>query len=302
MHKAIKLAIINISKRYLALNGSLRKSIALAFAIVSAIFTFVPESAFSKHVWLTEDAISEFCIISGYASELNVTLNRLICLIFAIVICSAVMCAIQMLKWKVTIRGNNYEIQIRYGNLLRMKKCKRVINFDECYTTTVGNRPNEIKPTSVCGQYLATHAPLEMSDLICQSQIVPRSSPSQYKNLPCYQPGTIVPNGNDLLMAFARLDEHGCGCFFTRDEYLDCLSNLWKEIDRYYGQENVCIPLLGAGLTRFEDSSGASISKQDLLDLLVLSYKISSHKIKSPHKLIIVCKRSKGFSINHIAS
>jgi len=34
--------------------------------------------------------------------------------------------------------------------------------------------------------------------------------------------GTVIQNGNDLLMAFAKLDENGRGNL-TYDEYLDCL-------------------------------------------------------------------------------
>lgn len=103
-------------------------------------------------------------------------------------------------------------------------------------------------------------------------------------------------------MAFVTLDKNGSGRFFTRDEYLKCLSILWKEIDIYYGQQDVCIPILGAGLTRFEGGVGASISQQELLNMIIWSYKLSSYKIKSPHKLRIICKKSKGFSIYKIDS
>ena len=101
-------------------------------------------------------------------------------------------------------------------------------------------------------------------------------------------------------MAFAPLDENGRGVFSSRDDYLACLCRLWKEIDKYYGQKDVCIPLLGAGITRFDNASGASYSPQELLDIIILSYKLSSHKIKSPQKLRIICKRSNNFSLDKI--
>ena len=37
-----------------------------------------------------------------------------------------------------------------------------------------------------------------------------------------------------------------------------------------------------------------------LLNMMTWSYKLSSHKIKAPHRLRIVCKKSRGFSINNI--
>ena len=50
----------------------------------------------------------------------------------------------------------------------------------------------------------------------------------------------------------------------------------------------------------FDGGSGASISQQDLLDIMIWSYKLSSHKIKAPHRLRIICKKNRGFSINNI--
>lgn len=104
-----------------------------------------------------------------------------------------------------------------------------------------------------------------------------------------------------MLLAFAKLDKNGLGRL-TRDEYLKCLSVLWEEIDKYYGQKDVCIPILGAGLTRFDGGSGASIPQQELLDMMIWSYKLSSHKIKSPYKLRIICRRSDDFSLDKIDS
>jgi len=110
-----------------------------------------------------------------------------------------------------------------------------------------------------------------------------------------------VPNGDDLLLAFAKLDEDGRGQFFSREEYLKCLEILWKEIDKHYGLKDVCIPILGSGLTRFDGSEGASSSQQEMLDLIIGSYWLNPQKIKAPYKLRIICKRTKGFSLNRIA-
>ena len=101
-------------------------------------------------------------------------------------------------------------------------------------------------------------------------------------------------------MAFAKLDDKGKGRFFSRDEYIECLTLLWKEIENYYAENDVCIPILGSGTTTFDSESGASISQQDLLNIIIQSYKLSSHKIKAPHKLRIICKKNDDFSINKI--
>lgn len=98
-------------------------------------------------------------------------------------------------------------------------------------------------------------------------------------------------------MAFAQLAKDGKGMFRSYDEFLECLSLLWKEIDKYYGQKDVCISVLGSGLTRIGDTS---FTQQELLDIIIESYKLSSHKIKLPYKLHIVCKECDDFSLNNI--
>ena len=202
-------------------------------------------------------------------------------------------------RW-TTICGDNYLIRVEYGNILKTKRCKRVINFDECFTTQVGDKIGDVNPTSICGQYLLAHPNLDVQRLIDNNNIVPARSKSKYQQKRRYDSGTIVPNGDDLLMAFAKLDEKGKGRFFSRDEYLDCLELLWKELENYYGERDVCVPILGAGTTCIDGGSGASISQQDLLNMMIWSYKLSSHKIKTPHKLRIVCRKNRGFSINNI--
>ena len=82
-----------------------------------------------------------------------------------------------------------------------------------------------------------------------------------------------MPNGIYLLLAFAKLDKDGLGRM-TRDEFLACLSVLWKEIDKYYGQKDVCIPVLGSGITRMDDTS---LTQQELLEIIIGSYRLSPH-------------------------
>ena len=278
-----------------------KKSATAAFAIVTSIFTFVPESIFANCGWLSQDLLDQCEFFSNFdAQDINIIISRLTCfgLVWAAAaLFYAVFCNLR--RW-ITIEGQNYSIRVEYGNILKKRHCKKVINFDECYTTQVGDATGDIKPTSICGQYLLSHPNINMPQLIEDANVKPAPDKSKYQQKTRYIPGTIVPNGDDLLMAFARLDERGKGRFFSRDEYLDCLAFLWQELEYHYAEKDVCVPILGAGTTSFDGGAGASISQQDLLDMMIWSYKLSSHKIKAPHKLRIVCKKNDGFSINDI--
>jgi hypothetical protein len=278
----------------------MKKSITLAFAIISVFLTFVPESLFEIKEWISDSTIKNMGL-SIKSNILNVIVSKVIFFITILIIVFIVRAALIKIRRKISIKGDNYVIQIEYGNILNIKNCKKVINFDECFTCNVGDNPGDVKPTSICGQYLKNNPNINVDALISNSNIVAKAERSKYKNKICYESGSLIPNGDDLLMSFAPLDGNGLGSFSTRDSYLKCLDLLWKQIDTYYCQKDVCIPILGSGITRFEDGSGASISQKELLQTIIYSYMLSSHKLKSPHKLRIVCMKSDDFSINDIS-
>lgn len=280
----------------------IRKSSAMAFGILTIIFTFVPDSIFEKYEWVTKEVIEQ-CkwSLSLEIQDINKLISRFLCFLIVWIITLIVYICILSFRSRITIKGPNYLITVEYGDILKKKNCKKVINFDECFTTKVGSAIADINPESICGQYLSLYPDLDVQRLIETAQITPAQSNSKYKHKIRYESGTIVPNGDDLLMSFAKLDERGKGRFFTRDEYLECLDLLWKELENYYSEKDVCVPILGAGTTSFDGGAGASISQQDLLDMMIWSYKLSSHKIKAPYKLRIICKKNDDFSINNIS-
>lgn len=263
----------------------LKKSSTWALSIISIVFTFVPETIFEK------------CkLFLNASNEVNVVLNRVLTFI-AVLVLSIILNALHALcRRSISIKGNNYSIRIKYGDLFKMRTCKKVIPFDECFTTSVGESPSDINLDSICGQYLVKYPIQDMQILIDDAQLKPAQSKSKYQNKVRYDSGKLVPNSDYLLMAFAKLNKDGLGRL-SRDEFLDCLSTLWKEIDKYYGQKDVCIPVLGSGVTRMDD---ASLTQQELLDIIIGSYRLSAHKIKSPCKLYIICKKRDDFSLNKI--
>lgn len=175
-------------------------------------------------------------------------------------------------------------------------KGKKVIGFDECYTTEVGKKPYQVNPESVCGQFLSKYPDIDIATLISDTGLISLRKPSEYNHKIRYESGCLLPYNDYLLLAFAKLNKDGLGIMF-REEYLVCLSKLWEEIDKYYGQEDIVIPVLGAGVTRFQ---GNSLTQQQLVDIMIASYQLSSHKIKKPNTLHIVCRKSEDFSLNKI--
>lgn len=280
--------------------NKIKKIFSFALAIVSSAFTFVPENLFSIIEWSIVSYILKMYGCTSVVKHLNITLNRV--LFFVIVIITVTLFYYLYLKYRksITIKGDNYIIKVKYGNILKESNCKRVIAFDECFTTNVGILPNEIKETSICGQYLRANPNLNVPQLIEDAKLTKAKRKSKFKHQDCYKSGTIVANGDDLLLAFAPLDESGRGVFPSYESYLDSLFLLWKELDKYYAQQDVCISILGSGITRIGDGMESFLTQQKLLEMIVGSYKLSPYKLKKPYKLRIVCKKRDDFSLNNI--
>ena len=59
---------------------------------------------------------------------------------------------------------------------------------------------------------------------------------------------------------------------------------MWNEIDIIYSTYNINIPLIGSGITRFK---GVNLTEQELLELLLISLRLSNIKFKSDISIII---------------
>ena len=192
------------------------------------------------------------------------------------------------LRIKRKINGIDYSVEIRYSDVFSIKNCIPVVNSDECFTSKLGDAPGDIKPSSTFGQYLLKHQDLDMLKIIKKNQIKPEDTRSKFKNQVCYKPGTILYNDDALILAFARLDNNGCAEFKSLEDYMNCLSYMWQEIKSKHGDRNVAISVLGSGRTKI---CGVALSKQEILDYLILSYKLSYYKLQRNYKLIICCDR-----------
>lgn len=252
---------------------------------IGIIFSFVPESVFTYGV-----------IDFEWPIETIVIMNRLLWFVALMLIATAW----KLYKWHnrtaVTISGDNYKIVVEYGNIFDNAECKKLINFDELYTTHIGEGPADIKAGTICGQFLSMHQDVDFDSFIRNYGATKSRKHSEYRNQECYKSGTIVPWNDYLLLAFAKLDKVGIGRMSCED-FLNCLNLLWQELDNHHGSKSIAMPILGSGITRFKDSS---LKQQQLLDMIIASYKLSPYKMKNPYELHIVCRRDDDFSLNKI--
>lgn len=100
-----------------------------------------------------------------------------------------------------------------------------------------------------------------------------------------YQLGQIQPYGDFFVLAFSHFDSENKACLYLND-YVNCLLTMWRQLNKYYSQNVVNIPLLGSGITRFLDN--CEVSNQELLEIMLLTLKISKMSFKEPSKINIV--------------
>lgn len=262
--------------------------LATTLSITTVCFSFICDDVFKNaKIWSTDYL------------DLNTTINKLI---FFFIVCAIVALGVCIWRWlrkKIILALNKHKVQVEYEDIFEIDECKKIINFDECYSTEIGDDPHQIKPTSVCGQFLIKFPHIDITGLISRYGIKHQKKASKYNMQPCFKSGTLVPyNDEYLLMAFGKLNKDG-RAVMCREEYVESLMYLWEQVDKFFAQTDVAIPILGSGITRFK---GEELSQQELLDIMIMTYRLSAYKIKHPHKLRIICKKQDDFSINKITA
>ena len=106
---------------------------------------------------------------------------------------------------------------------------------------------------------------------------------------------TIFVYDEFILTAFSKFDEHNKATL-TMPEYIEFLINFWDRVNRVYAQKTVSVPVFGSGITRIKEHK--NISDEDLLKIMLWTFKLSEMKFKHPAKLTIVIHNDKIGQIN----
>lgn len=132
---------MNKLKRFFFNEGS-----SFAYVVITAIFTLVPDDFFSIGIFEC-----------NWSDKSILLVNRLIVCVVVFILVSIIYQHYRKHRKSVVITDQTCNIEVKYGDLFDEKNGKKVINFDECFSINVGNNPEDIKPDSVCGQYLAKY-------------------------------------------------------------------------------------------------------------------------------------------------
>lgn len=200
---------------------------------------------------------------------------------------------------KVEIIIDTSKIIVKTGDLFEERGLK-VVSFNEYFDTIVDD--SIISKKSINGLYITNHIEdvTYLDELIklderLKDNVLNQNLERLRGKKDIHRLGSIVKNGDYLLTAFSKFDKDNRAYLFMND-YINFLLNFWNEIDIIYSGESVYIPLLGSGITRFKEY--VNISDQELLELLIWSFKISRIKFPYPAKVTFIIHDKKKDKIN----
>ena len=110
-----------------------------------------------------------------------------------------------------------------------------------------------------------------------------------------YQIGTVCLYEDYLLTAFSKFNDKN-QAYLTMPEYLEFLIKFWDEINVVYAQRSVSVPIFGSGITRIKEHK--NITDEELLKIMLWTFRISETRFKYPAKLNIIIHEDKIDKIN----
>jgi hypothetical protein len=201
---------------------------------------------------------------------------------------------------KIDINVEGSDVSIKVGDIFLQPGLK-AIAFNEYFDTQVDNRI--IADGSLNGIFIKKHLDVPVSELdrYIESYAFERceileSNPDRTLGKKVrYQIGTICVYKDFLLTAFSKFDE-GNKAILTMPEYLEFLINFWDKVNKVYAQQNVSTPIFGSGITRIKGHK--NISDEDLLKIMLWTFRISEMRFKYPARLTVVIHKDKIDKIN----
>lgn len=191
-------------------------------------------------------------------------------------------------------------VVIRTGDIFKQEGLK-VIAFNEYFDTQVDERI--IAQASLNGKFIREHCDCSVSELDEYIENY-RFDADEIKEINAERPegkkqkfeiGTICVYHDYILTALSKFNRHN-EAYLSMPEYLGFLITFWDKVNRVYAQKSVSVPIFGSGLTRIKGHK--IIDEQDLLKIMLWTFRISEMRFKHPAKLTIMIHEGKIDKVN----
>tara|TARA_R110002110_G_scaffold288035_1_gene502523 strand:- start:106 stop:939 length:834 start_codon:yes stop_codon:yes gene_type:complete len=201
---------------------------------------------------------------------------------------------------KINVKIEESDVTIKVGDIFQEPDFK-VIAFNEYFDTQVDNKV--ISERSLNGTFIQTYLDITVAELdehiaayeFDQDELVGTNEDRKQGKKLRHQLGSICIYKNYLLTALTKFDDSN-KALITMPEYLEFLINFWDRVNRVYAQKNVSTPIFGSGITRIQGHK--NISDEDLLKIMLWTFRISEMRFKYPARLTIIIHKDKINKIN----
>ena len=200
----------------------------------------------------------------------------------------------------IDINVEGSDVTVKVGDIFQQSGLK-AIAFNEYFDTQVDNKI--ISEESLNGILIKKHLDISTSELdryienyaFDGSEVLESEDGRKQGKKQKYQIGTICLYKEYLLTAFSKFDENN-KALLTMPEYLEFLINFWDRVNNVYAQKSVSTTIFGSGITRIKGHK--NIADEDLLKIMLWTFRISEMRFKYPAKLTIIIHKDKIDQIN----
>ncbi|MCM6832314.1 DUF6430 domain-containing protein [Leuconostoc mesenteroides] len=197
---------------------------------------------------------------------------------------------------RITLKFGESNVDVYFGDIFQSKKDDlKVISFNEYFDTKMDEQTQIISPGTINGKFIEKNKEnifeldeiFENDDHLNEKMFINVNRDRKVGKKKRYHLGALVKlPDNYLAVAGSKFDKDNKANISMR-EYIGLLLTFWSEVDRIYNNKSVVIPVFGSGVLRFTDGYVGATS-QELLEIIIWTFKISRIKIAYPSRIKIV--------------
>ena len=262
--------MMKILQWYNKLTNRIKTSISFAVAILAFISTGMSVAGVSLHCW-THNVWFSLLIIVG---------------VFILIAWVAYMIIGKIFKDSISMTIRQTPVSICYGDIFETDGW-RIIGCDTHFDTRADDVV--ISKKSLHGQLILNHGKVKEIKAATKKEAQRLQLTPDSNGLYNFPLGTVirydssVDNHTYLMLAMTELDEN-FKAHTNMEKFEHMLMVMWSEIDRIYASNDLVLPLLGTGISRFDHGPK---SKEALLKCLLCTLNNSGVTLNSKIKVVI---------------
>lgn len=255
----------------------LKDSLTLSFAIVTGAATVFTILGYSM-----KDMLPLECINPPF---LAVTM-RAFALLFFYTVTSGFIYFLIFLTYRewINLKIGKNNITIKSGDIFK-EDAWRVIPVDTRFETTVDDVV--ISKKSLHGQLVLEHGDPDSINAVVKKEADRRGISPDEDNKYIFPLGTAIPyhgkDGRYIMVALTELNPD-LESHTKMAEYENTLMQIWREINRVYAKYDFALPILGSGITRFDDAQN---DPENLLRCMLCTLNTSKTYFKSNISIVL---------------